>query len=663
MLLQPQRWLQGLIPVALIAGGTLWWKQADIERDLTERTTRAIAAASPTVDGKPWAAVTAIGRDISIAGAAPAAIDLSRSADLADAMFGVRQARIPAGLLPEANPFGWSARRDGKTISLSGFVAPDGSRAKIVEAARQAVPGGEIVDQMISARNVPATAVETAIVALAQLGRLANGSASLAGSTLRITGDGADAATQAAISSVVAGLPQGASPSRVVIDQPDPPPAAPQPTSPTMATPSPTPAASTAPVATAPATAWTATKSGTGLVLSGSIASEDARRRILAAARASTAGRVTDTMTIAADVAPTIEAQAIAVLRQLADLTAGQATISDRAVSLSGQASDPDGYARLSVTPLRPIEGFSLGAVDIAPPRVELFSWRARKRDSVLMLDGLAPSSNERIAVLTQAAAGGLRVVDDMRVATGLLPGIDYGQLTNLLIAALGRLSDGTVEMSGSRVIVTGRAPDAATADAIRAGLAAIGAPLTVTSDISVLPAPPAAPPAVPQAIPTTPSTPPTSTAAAPPPAATMAAAPTTPPASGPAAAAPAVDCGPLIAAAIGGDRLLFDYWKSDPRTEAAPAFDRLAAALRGCRPPTKIEVSGHADIRNVSNSNQILSELRARAVRDELIRRGVDPAILIAVGYAATRPIVPNDTEENMALNRRVDITDVTSR
>ncbi|QCK84404.1 OmpA family protein [Phreatobacter aquaticus] len=682
MLLQPHLWLQGLLPVALVAGGALWWKQADIERDLSERTSRAIAAVSPMVDGKPWANVTVVGRDVTIAGQAPADLDLSRSETLAEGTFGVRLARVPAGLLPEANPFGWSARRDGQKISLSGFVATDGSRARIVEAARQALPGGEIVDQMISARNVPPSAAETAVVALAQLGRLANGSVSLAGSTLRITGGGADAATQAAISSVVAGLPQGASPSRVVIDQPDPPPTVPP--APGSAAPAPSvqaPATSqtaSAPTTTAaPLTAWTATKSGTGVVLGGSIASEDARRRILAAARAATAGRITDGMTVAANVAPAAEAQAIAILRQMADLTAAQATISDKAVSLSGQASDPDGYARLSVTPLRPIEGFSLGAVEITPPRVELFSWRARKRDNMLMLDGLAPSSNERIAVLTEAAAGGLRVVDEMRVATGLLPGIDYGKVTGALVAALARLSDGSVEISGSRVAVTGRAPDAATADAIRAGLALLGAPLTVTTDISLVPpAPPSVPGPVaaiaPAAVPSA-AAPAAPIAAAPgavPPGAVppVAANPATPPAGSPApvaavAAPGAIDCGPRIAAAIGADRLLFDYWKSDPRSEAAPAFDRLAAAMRGCRPPTKIEVSGHADIRNVSNSNQILSELRARAVRDELIRRGVDPAILIAVGYAATRPIVPNDTEEHMAQNRRVDITDLTGR
>lgn len=489
-----------------------------------------------------------------------------------------------------------------------------------------------------------------------------------------MTGGAPDAATGAAVSAAVSALPQGASPARVNIETPGTSAATTAPASPAEASQGLTPAApGSAQVAAAPPAAtpgavasWTAVKSGTGIQLTGPVASEDARRRILAAARAATAGRVTDAMTVVADVPSAVEAQAIAVLRQMADLVAARAAIAGATVSLTGEASDPDGYQRLSVTPLRPQAGFSLGDVAIAPPKVELFTWRARKRDAILSLDGLAPTSDARVALLTEAARGGLRVVDDMRVATGLIDGVDYGRVTGRLLDALSRLAEGSVSLTGSRVTVTGQAPDAATAEAIRASLAAIGAPLTVTSDISVAAAPPApvaaasppaaaltpAPVAAPSTAPATATPAPTAPAAP-----QVAAAPASP------APLPVVDCGARITAALSGDKLLFEYWKSDTRPEAGSILDRLAGALRGCRPPNRIEVSGHADIRNVSNSNQILSELRARTVRDELVRRGVDPTILVAVGYAATRPAAPNDTEENMQLNRRVELTDLTGR
>ena len=42
--------------------------------------------------------------------------------------------------------------------------------------------------------------------------------------------------------------------------------------------------------------------------------------------------------------------------------------------------------------------------------------------------------------------------------------------------------------------------------------------------------------------------------------------------------------------------------------------------------------------------------------------RAGFEPQKLQAVGYASTRPIVPNDTPEHMALNRRVDLVILSS-
>jgi outer membrane protein OmpA-like peptidoglycan-associated protein len=51
------------------------------------------------------------------------------------------------------------------------------------------------------------------------------------------------------------------------------------------------------------------------------------------------------------------------------------------------------------------------------------------------------------------------------------------------------------------------------------------------------------------------------------------------------------------------------------------------------------------------------LSELRAKAVVDYLISKGVDPDRLSYIGCGSTKPIAPNTTEEGRALNRRVEI------
>lgn len=69
----------------------------------------------------------------------------------------------------------------------------------------------------------------------------------------------------------------------------------------------------------------------------------------------------------------------------------------------------------------------------------------------------------------------------------------------------------------------------------------------------------------------------------------------------------------------------------------------------------TKIEIQGHTDNRGGAEHNQQLSQRRAEAVRDWLVRAGVEPNRLEARGYGQTQPLVPNITASNRARNRRV--------
>lgn len=69
-----------------------------------------------------------------------------------------------------------------------------------------------------------------------------------------------------------------------------------------------------------------------------------------------------------------------------------------------------------------------------------------------------------------------------------------------------------------------------------------------------------------------------------------------------------------------------------------------------------KVEIGGHTDNRGGADKNQQLSQDRAAAVRDYLVRNGVDDARLEAMGYGASRPLVPNLTARNRARNRRVE-------
>ena len=75
-----------------------------------------------------------------------------------------------------------------------------------------------------------------------------------------------------------------------------------------------------------------------------------------------------------------------------------------------------------------------------------------------------------------------------------------------------------------------------------------------------------------------------------------------------------------------------------------------------------KIVVAGHTDDVPIKTarfrSNWDLSAARAVSVLHELIRDGgLDPARLIAEGHGEAHPLVPNDTADNRAINRRVEL------
>jgi len=96
------------------------------------------------------------------------------------------------------------------------------------------------------------------------------------------------------------------------------------------------------------------------------------------------------------------------------------------------------------------------------------------------------------------------------------------------------------------------------------------------------------------------------------------------------------------------------------PQAEAliaslARAF--AAPELAGAR----FRIEGHTDTVGDAGLNQALSEARAAAVRDHLVRRhGVSPARLQTLGYGETRPLVPTADGRDEPRNRRVQVVNL---
>ena len=93
------------------------------------------------------------------------------------------------------------------------------------------------------------------------------------------------------------------------------------------------------------------------------------------------------------------------------------------------------------------------------------------------------------------------------------------------------------------------------------------------------------------------------------------------------------------------------------PDASAAPlqsAADRIKTLPAG----TRIEVGGHTDNTGSPAANLSLSQRRADAVRDALVKDGVDTSTLTTKGYGDTKPIASNDTPEGRLQNRRTEFT-----
>ena len=70
-----------------------------------------------------------------------------------------------------------------------------------------------------------------------------------------------------------------------------------------------------------------------------------------------------------------------------------------------------------------------------------------------------------------------------------------------------------------------------------------------------------------------------------------------------------------------------------------------------------KVEIAGHTDSDGSEEFNQSLSEGRAQSAVNYIIEKGIDESRLVAKGYGESEPMVENDTEENKAKNRRVEL------
>jgi outer membrane protein OmpA-like peptidoglycan-associated protein len=90
--------------------------------------------------------------------------------------------------------------------------------------------------------------------------------------------------------------------------------------------------------------------------------------------------------------------------------------------------------------------------------------------------------------------------------------------------------------------------------------------------------------------------------------------------------------------------------------TPASAAVLELAYRTMNAYPDMVVEIRGYTDNTGSRSTNIRLSQKRADSVRMWFIGKGIDPGRIIAKGYGPDNPIVPNNTPQDRAKNRRIE-------
>jgi len=103
-------------------------------------------------------------------------------------------------------------------------------------------------------------------------------------------------------------------------------------------------------------------------------------------------------------------------------------------------------------------------------------------------------------------------------------------------------------------------------------------------------------------------------------------------------------------------DDVLFDFDKSNIKPQAATILDRLVAFMSENK-DKRANLAGYTDNIGTEAYNQALSERRVNAVKDYVVKKGIDSSRISGQGFGESKPIADNKTAEGRAKNRRVEI------
>jgi len=103
-------------------------------------------------------------------------------------------------------------------------------------------------------------------------------------------------------------------------------------------------------------------------------------------------------------------------------------------------------------------------------------------------------------------------------------------------------------------------------------------------------------------------------------------------------------------------DNVYFDVDKATIKPSSYKQLDELVELMK-LKKGLEIEIAGHTDNTGSKEHNMKLSQQRAEAIKNYLVRKGISPKRIVAKGYGDSEPIATNDTPEGRAKNRRIEV------
>ena len=356
---------------------------------------------------------------------------------------------------------------------------------------------------------------------------------------------------------------------------------------------------------------WSAERDVVRVTLAGSAPLPASKAKLAEAARGALGGvEVSDQMKLARGAPDHFDEAAVLLLGQIAKLKDGKFTISDASVSLSGMARELGDREAIAAALKNLPDGFKVAANDLkAPPYV--FQVYKDPVAVTLTLSGNVPDNNIHAAIVQAASRKffGEKVVDNLKASVGAPSGFAAAVVPAL--GALSRVSTGTLVVTDREVKLSGDALYDAAAAQIRAGLGKdFPQGFQFKPDISVKPA---------------------------------------------SAPVDASVCQQLFSELLGKAKVRFESGRASIDPDSTGLLDHLVEIALRC-PNSNIEVAGHTDADGEDAANQALSEKRAQAVVDYLVKAGLPASRFTAVGYGSTQPVAGNDTDDGKAQKRRIE-------